>query len=114
MSGLSDFKGTIHGDTSNPQVEIKFSGLKGKIFKQPFDSLKFAASGSLDGVGIDDFLMEKDGKEVWRAAGAVGFTGEKKVNLQLDTMGARMEDIVALIAPDQPLTGNVDNIIKVT
>ncbi|WP_041914438.1 translocation/assembly module TamB domain-containing protein [Selenomonas ruminantium] len=114
MSGLSDFKGTIHGDKSNPQVEIKFSGLKGKIFKQPFDSLKFAASGSLDGIGIDDFLMEKDGKEVWRAAGSVGFTGEKKVNLQLDTMGARMEDIVALIAPDQPLTGNVDNIIKVT
>ncbi|SDP42840.1 translocation/assembly module TamB domain-containing protein [Selenomonas ruminantium] len=114
LSGLSDFKGTIRGAKANPQVEIKFSGLKGKIFKQPFDSLKFAASGSLDGVGIDDFLMEKDGKEVWRAAGSVGFTGEKKVNLQLDTMGARMEDIVALIAPDQPLTGNVDNIIKLT
>ena len=114
LTGLSDFKGTVHGDRSNPQVEIKFSGLKGSIFKQPFDSLKFAASGSLDGVGIDDFLMEKDGKEVWRAAGSVGFTGEKKINLQLDTMGARMEDIVALIAPDQPLTGNVDNIIKVT
>lgn len=114
MSGLSDFKGTIRGDRSNPQVEIKFSGLKGKIFKQPFDSLKFAASGSLDGVGIDSFLMEKDGKEVWRAAGSVGFTGEKKINLRLDTMGARMEDIVALIAPDQPLTGNVDNIIKLT
>lgn len=114
LSGLSDFKGTIKGDKANPQVDIKFSGLRGTIFKQPFDSLKFAASGSLDGVGIDDFLMEKNGKEVWRAAGSVGFTGEKKVNLQLDTMGARMEDIVALIAPDQPLTGNVDNIIKLT
>ncbi|WP_081371884.1 translocation/assembly module TamB domain-containing protein [Selenomonas ruminantium] len=114
LSGLSDFKGTVHGDKANPQVEIKFSGLKGSIFKQPFDSLKFKASGSLDGVGIDDFLMEKGGKEVWRAAGSVGFTGEKKVNLQLDTMGARMEDIAALIAPDQPITGNVDNIIKVT
>lgn len=114
LSGLADFKGTIHGDKRNPQVEIKFSGLKGKIFKQPFDSLKFAASGSLDGVGIDDFLMEKDGKEVWQAKGSVGFTGEKRINLQLDTMGARMEDIAALIAPDQPITGNVDNIIKLT
>ena len=114
VSGLADFKGTVHGDKHNPQVEIKFSGLKGKIFKQPYDSLKIAASGSLDGIGIDDFLMEKDGKEVWRAQGSVGFTGEKKINLQLDTMAVRMEDIAALIAPDQPITGNVDNIIKLT
>ncbi len=114
LAGLADFKGSIHGDKRNPQVDIKFSGLRGQIFKQPFDSLKFAASGSLDGIGIDDFLMEKDGKEVWQAKGAVGFTGEKKINLQLDTMGARMEDIAALIAPDQPITGNVDNIIKIT
>ena len=114
MAGLADFKGTVRGDRSNPRVEIKFAGNHGRIFKQPFDSLKFAASGSLDGIGIDDFLMEKNGKEVWRAAGSVGFTGAKKINLQLDTMGARMEDIMALIAPDQPLTGNVDNIIKVT
>lgn len=114
MSGFCDFKGTVRGDKANPQVELKFSALKGTVFKQPFDSLKFAASGSLDGVGLDDFLMEKNGKEVWRAAGSVGFTGEKKIDLQLDTMGARMEDVVALIAPDQPITGNVDNIIKVT
>ena len=114
MSGLADFKGTVQGERSNPQVEIKFAGNHGKIFKQPYDSLKFAASGSLDGIGIDDFLMEKGGKEVWRAAGTVGFTGAKKINLRLDTMGARMEDIMALIAPDQPLTGNIDNVIKVT
>ena len=114
MSGLADFKGSVHGNKDNPQVELKFSGLHGSIFKQPFDSLKFAASGSLDGIGIDDFLMEKNGKEVWRAQGSVGFSGARKVNLQLDTMGARMEDIAALIAPDQPITGNVDNIIKVS
>lgn len=114
MSGLADFKGTVHGDKRNPQVDIKFSGLQGKIFKQPYDSLKIAASGSLDGIGIDDFLMEKDGKEVWQAKGSVGFTGEKRINLRLDTMGARMEDIAALIAPDQPITGNVDNVIQLT
>lgn len=114
MTGLADFKGTVAGSASNPQVELKFSGLKGNLFKQPFDSLQLTASGSLDGIGIDSFLMEKDGRETWRAAGSVGFTGERKVNLQLDTMGARMEDIAALIAPDQPITGNVDNIIKLT
>ena len=29
-------------------------------------------------------------------------------------MGARMEDVAALVAPDQPITGNIDNIIKFT
>lgn len=114
VTGLSDFKGTVQGDLANPQVAVNFSGLKGTLFKQPFDSLKLKASGSLDGVNIDDFLMEKDGKEVWRVAGSIGFTGERKLNLQIDTMGARMEDIAALVAPDQPITGNVDNIIKFT
>ena len=114
VTGLSDFKGTVQGDLANPQVVVKFSGLKGTLFKQPFDSLKLTASGSLDGVHIDDFLMEKNGKEVWRVAGSVGFAGERKIDLQIDTMGARMEDIAALVAPDQPITGNVDNIIKFT
>lgn len=114
MTGLCDFKGTLTGRGSNPQVDLKFSGLNGRILKQPFDSLKIAASGSLDGIHIDSFLMEKGGKETWRAAGSVGFTGDRKIDLQLDTMGARMEDIMTLVAPDQPLTGNVDNIIKLS
>ena len=114
LTGVSDFKGTVQGPAVNPQVEIKFSGLNGTLFKQPFDSLKLMASGSWDGVHIDDFLMEKDGREVWRVAGSIGFTGERRLNLQIDTMGARMEDIAALVAPDQPITGNVDNIITFT
>ncbi|SFT62111.1 translocation and assembly module TamB [Selenomonas sp. GACV-9] len=114
LTGISDFKGTVQGPAANPQVELKFSGLNGTLFKQPFDSLKLMASGSLDGIHIDDFLMEKNGKEVWRVAGSVGFTGERRLNLQIDTMGARMEDIAALVAPDQPITGNVDNIITFT
>ncbi len=114
MSGLADFQGEVHGDAANPHVDLKFSGLHGQVFKQPFDTLAFTADGSLDGIGIQSFLMEKDGREVWRVEGYAGFTGEKKVNLEINTMGARMEDIAALIAPDQPLTGNVDNIIKIT
>ena len=57
---------------------------------------------------------ENGGKETWIVTGSVGLTGEKNIDLRVDCMGARMEDIVALIAPDQPLTGNVDNIIKLT
>ncbi len=124
MSGLTDFKGTVHGDAENPNVTLQLSAVDqskrnehfvGKFFKQPFDSIKLMASGSLDGVNIDDFTLEKDGKTKWTVIeGSVGLTGEKKINLQLDTTAVRAEDIAALIAPDQPITGNVSNTVKIT
>ena len=124
MSGLADFKGTVHGDAENPNVTLQFSAVDqskhnehfaGKFFKQPFDSIKLTASGSLDGVNIDDFTLEKDGSTKWTVIeGSVGLTGEKKINLQLDTTAVRAEDIAALVAPDQPITGNVSNTVKIT
>ena len=114
FAGLSDFSGEVHGDLSDPYVEMKVSATHGQLMHQPFDSLLFRADGSLSGIGIYDFSMERGGREVWLVNGTVGFTGERRINLQIDTMGARMEDVAALVAPDQPITGNIDNIIKFT
>ena len=125
MSGLADFKGTVLGESDNPNVTLEFSAVDnskregdhfvGKFFKQPFDSIQLAASGSLDGINIDKFNLEKDGKIKWTVIeGNVGLTGEKKINLQLDTTQVRAEDIAALVAPDQPITGNVSNTVKIT
>ena len=114
FSGFGDFKGRLWGATADPQVEIEFSAQHGKALKQPFDSLVLKAGGSLAGVHIDDFLMENGGRETWLVSGTVGFVGEKNIDLRADCMGARMEDIAALVAPDQPITGNVDNTIHFT
>lgn len=114
MSGFADFDGTVHGPMENPFVNVRFAALQGKLFEQPYDSLHGTASGSLDGVSIDSFSMEKGGNVNWLVQGTVGFTGARRVNLQIDTMDVRMEDIAALVAPDLPITGNVDNIITVT
>ena len=125
MSGLTDFKGTIHGHTDNPNVTLELSAVdnskregehfKGKLFKQPFDSIQLAVSGSLDGINIDKFNLEKDGNLKWTVIeGKVSLTGDKAINLQLDTNKVRAEDIAALVAPDQPITGNVTNTVKIT
>ncbi|WP_295162932.1 translocation/assembly module TamB domain-containing protein [Selenomonas sp. F0473] len=114
FAGFADFSGTVRGDINDPQVEMKFSATRGQLMHQPFDSLLFRAEGSLSGVGIHDFSMERGGREVWLVHGTVGFTGERRIDVQIDTMGARMEDVAALVAPDQPITGNIDNIIKFT
>ena len=113
--GLTDFTGEIHGDTDNPNLALKLGAVdsvqnggehfKGTIFKQPFDSLTLKASGSADGVNLDVFELEKGGKIIWRSLGGkIGLTGEKKINLKLETKGARVENIFALVAPDQDLT----------
>ena len=114
FSGLSDFTGQVHGDMHDPHVEMSVSAMNGDLLYQPFDSLLFRAEGSLSGIGIHDFSMERGGREVWLVNGTIGFAGERRIDLQIDTMGARMEDVAALVAPDQPITGNIDNIIKFT
>lgn len=114
FSGLSDFTGEVHGDIRDPHVDLQVSATNGDLMYQPFDSLLFRADGSLSGVGIYDFSMERGGREVWLVNGTIGFTGERRIDLQIDTIGARMEDVAALVAPDQPITGNIDNIIKFT
>jgi len=120
MSGLADFKGTVKGDAENPNVTLMLSAVgydrfTGTLFKQPYDSIRLAASGSLDGINIDDFQLEKDGATKWKVIeGKVGLTGEKNIKIQLDTTAVRAEDIAALVAPDQPITGNVTNTVKIT
>ncbi|MBR4904507.1 MAG: translocation/assembly module TamB domain-containing protein [Selenomonadaceae bacterium] len=124
LSGLADFKGAVIGDASNPNVTLELSAVDrsedsehfiGKIFKQPYDSIRLMVSGSLDGVHIDDFVLEKDGDIKWKVIeGKVGLTGNKNVNIQLDTTEVRAEDIAALVAPDQEITGNVTNTVKIT
>ena len=124
-AGLSDLYGKIKGAASNPQIDLNATAVdssknggehfRGQIFKQPYDSIVLAASGNLDGVKVEKFELENNGKVTWKVnQGTVGFTGDKKINLELQTTDARVENIVALVAPDQPVTGSLNNVVKVT
>ena len=114
VAGSLDIKGTMQGDINNPIVRAQYAAHDGQIYHQPFDRLHGSAAGSLRGVKIDDFVMEHGEKTKWYAKGMVGFLGDKGINMRIDTVGARMEDIMQAVAPDQKLTGNVDNVITIT
>lgn len=124
MSGLADLSGEIHGDISNPQLDVKLSAVdsasnggehfKGIFLKQPYDSIKLAASGSLDEIKLSDFELEKGGKVIWSSKSGTVNLRDKLLNVEINTTGARVEDIVALVAPDENFTGNIDNKIKIT
>lgn len=124
MSGLADFRGEIHGDKDNPDLTLHLSAIDlsedsaqfaGRLFKQPYDSIQLVASGSLDGVNIETFNLERGGKLKWKVIeGNVGLTGDKNINLELETTQARAENIIELLAPEFELTGNVSNTVKIT
>ena len=114
ISGFLDIKGTLAGDISNPVVRAEYAARDGSIYHQPFDRLHGSAGGSLRGVKINDFVMEQGEKTKWYAKGVMGFLGDKGINMRVDTVSARMEDIMQAIDPEQPLTGNVDNVITIT
>ena len=96
VSGLADFKGTVRGNGDNPYLTLLLSAVgqgdrlgehfKGTLFKQPYDSIKLTAAGNVDEIHIDDFALEKDGALKWTVIeGTVGLTGNKSINLKLDT-----------------------------
>lgn len=130
ISGLSDFRGTLKGAIENPDVTLDFSAVtlknrdgrievQGELFKQQYDSVKMKLGGNLEELQIEDFTLEKGGKDVWLAKGSVGLTGEQNLDVRIDTVGSRAEEIASLFEnnptfQDQILTGNVDNVITVT
>ena len=122
IGGLADLNGEIHGDISNPLIDVKLSavdsttrgGYKGIFFKQPYDSIKLAASGSLDEINLSNFELEKGGKIIWSSKAGTVNLRDKTLDVEINTRGARVEDIVALVAPDENFTGNIDNNIKIT
>lgn len=114
LAGYLDIRATVRGPIDDPIVVGKYAARDGSIYHQPFDQLHGSAGGSLRGVKIDDFVMEQGDKTKWYVKGVMGFLGDMGINIQVDTVGARMEDIMQAVAPDQNLTGNVDNIITIT
>ena len=120
LSGWSDFSGSIHGDIDNPKISLTLSAVgdprhnvPGEIFNQEFNSINMAVSGSFDAINFESFELEKDGKIIWQVIDGWINLKEKTLNIRLDTVGARLEGIVELIAPDQELTGEIDNTIRV-
>lgn len=126
VSGLADVHGIIQGNVDNPQFAFKLSAVdssenggehfKGSLLNQLYDSIKLEAAGTLDGININEFRLEKDGHIIWRVNdGTVGLTGDKRINLEVDTKDARLENILKATNYDvKNITGDITNKLKIT
>ena len=107
-SGRMDFTGLLSGTPTNPQLAGDFMALEGRLLQQPFTR----AAGHLafqGGMLALDKVEVRNGKGLHEINGRVAFAGNRAIDMRIKTQGARAEDLVAWLAPGEPLTGNVEN-----
>ena len=116
MGGYTDITASIRGPEEDPEVKADISGVRGKLLGVPFDSFSGLLTGRLSSLRLDRFSLQREGKERWIAQGTMGLAGEKKFDLRIDTMNERIENLVPVLSPAEPLplTGEFDNVITIT
>lgn len=130
LGGRLSLDATVKGPLDNPVVRADVSAHDGQVLFQKFDKLQGSIAGSLRGFRIKDFVMEHGDDTKWYINGQMGnkkpieensagmfgnFNPEDiGMNIRVDTVAARMEDLIKVVDPEIPITGNVDNVITVT
>lgn len=112
-TGALDFSGQLTGSPEAVRFGGKFQAMDGVAFHQPFTralgNISFAGGLlSLDQVEV------RNGAGLHRIDGQVALGGSRRIDLKVITQRARAEDLVAWLAPGEPLTGNVENEVKLT
>lgn len=113
LDGTADFTGQVTGSLAIPVFTCDFTAADGQAFHQPFTS----AQGRLV-LTTDTLQLHKaalfNGPGSHQIDGSLALTGNKEVNMHIVSRKARAENLVALLAPGEKLTGNVDNDLTVT
>ena len=115
--GGIDVEAVIGGTISDPTAQMKIHANNGVILRQPFDRMEGFAEYQDGELRIRDFILRdyKQGMDSGHTIqGTVGVTGEKKLDLYIDTKKIRAEVLSSWIDMDTRLTGNLDNRLHVT
>lgn len=116
-AGGIDVEAVIGGTLSDPTAQMKIHANEGAILRQPFDRMEGYAEYQGGEVKIRDFVLRnyQYGMDSGHTIqGTIGITGEKKLDLYVDTKKIRAEALSGWIDMDTKLTGNLDNQLHVT
>jgi translocation and assembly module TamB len=112
-TGALDFSGKLTGTTTAMELGGRFQAIDGMAFHQPF-------TRALGNISLADGVLTLAKTEIRNGAGLhkidgwVSLAGSRAINMKVTTERARAEDLVAWLAPDEPLTGNVENEVLLT
>jgi translocation and assembly module TamB len=111
--GSLDFSGRMTGTDQAARLSGRFQAVDGSVLYQPFN--RAAGFMTLDAGRISlDKVEVIHGQGSHQIHGSVALAGNREINLQIKTVGARAEDLVALLAPGETLTGNVENEVELS
>ena len=113
ISGYGDFAGQVTGTLSAPEFSGYFTVLNGQALYQPFTQAKGNVSINRQQVVLRDVEV-LNGATKHSLHGTVGLDGQRYLNITLQTHQARAENLIKLVAPNEKLTGNVDNYMTIT
>lgn len=116
--GGIDVEAKIGGTINDPTASMKVHANEGAILRQPFDRMEGQAEYAGGVLTIHDFVLRDytlgmdSGHTV---QGTIGVTGDKKLDLYVDTKKIRAEALSDWIDMDNMrLTGNLNNQLHVT
>ncbi len=115
--GGIDIDATIGGTISSPTALMTLQANEGAILRQPFDRMEGSAEYRDGVLSIHDFVLRdyKLGMDSGHTVyGKIELTGEKNLDLYIDTQKIRAEALSGWIDMDTRLTGNLNNHLHVT
>lgn len=126
-AGRVSLNGMITGSVESPGFSGQIFASNGQIALQPFDYLSGNVSLNQGELTLEhlqgeyrrslvkngDALKAQDLITTYQANGTIGLTGEKKVNITASAQHMRAEDLAAMLAPGENVTGTVDADVKV-
>ncbi|MDU2063694.1 MAG: translocation/assembly module TamB domain-containing protein [Sporomusaceae bacterium] len=128
VKGTFSLGGQLGGSLNEPTFTGQVLGEQGSLASQPFDQLSGRVHVSQNRLYLDEVnteyhrQVEKSDPKLlspeivtrYHLTGSIEFTGEQRIDLTAALTKGRAEDLVAVLAPGERLTGNIDADLRLT
>jgi translocation and assembly module TamB len=113
IAGQFDFSGHLTGSFEQPKVSGQFTAVNGEAFYQPFEKAAGTIRLADNELSLENVVLSA-GQTKHLIQGSICLAGQQEINLSVASEKARAENIVKLFSPDEQLTGNVDNEVRLS
>ncbi|MBP1764863.1 MAG: hypothetical protein H6Q65_1921 [Firmicutes bacterium] len=113
LAGKASFTGTVTGAPAEPEFQGYFAAVDGQVLYQPYQQLSGRLQLNRHSAAILDGRLV-NGLASHEVAGTIGLDGNRPVALKIVSRQVRAENLVKIFAPEEQLTGNVDNEVLIS
>ncbi|HWR41088.1 MAG TPA: translocation/assembly module TamB domain-containing protein [Patescibacteria group bacterium] len=112
LTGKIDFSGPVHGPVSHPEATLELTVTDGRLQEQAWGRLKGTLDITPEQITVRQMLVEGSVAR-HTVTGKIQLDSANTLDLKISSHKARAELFMKILAPDQPLTGYVDNELEI-